>query len=208
MTVYMGDMSDPGTIKIDEDVVGFYIGGDTPHVWTLAQIEMQTARYRHPIWVYNPAKPGTDNGIIDGHKAVIQCQALKIPSGVAISLDMETHADPAYVNAARSVIASSGYWTSVYASLDYIKSQPRWGDGYWIADWTGSPPDPADLPAGTWACQYKPAGDGVPWDTSIVWSTAHLWDTQGINPTHAVLVEIPSGNTRAVQSLNGGTTWA
>ena len=38
------------------DGVCIYIGGDTPHVWTLAEIEAQPARYRLPIFVRsNPA---------------------------------------------------------------------------------------------------------------------------------------------------------
>lgn len=208
MTIFMGDISDPGTLRIDEEVVAFYIGGNTPHVWTQQQIEMQTARYRHPVWVYDPARPGTDNGIIDGHKAVAQLQALKVPTGVAVSLDMETHEDAAYVDGARSVIASTGYWTSVYGSLDFIRANPRWGGGYWVADWITPPPSQAQLPSGTWACQYQQATSEIPWDISAVFDTSHLWDVEGITPAHAVLVEIPSGNTRVVSSLNGGSTWS
>ena len=39
-----------------------YIGGDTPHVWSLADIASQRARYRLPIFVRsNP--PGRSRGV-------------------------------------------------------------------------------------------------------------------------------------------------
>lgn len=209
MTDYMGDMANPGTLAIKEEVAAFYIGGDTPHVWTETQIKTQTARYLHPIWVYNPTRPGTDNGIIDAHHAVQQCKALGIPSGVSISFDMEEHVDKAYLEGARSVVAPTGYWTSVYGSKSTIAENPVFGGGRWVADWTGS----AHLSGidREWACQWQKAnapGNPNPWDISVVKDTSHLWDVQGIDPEWAVLVQLPAGTTKMVKSLNGGKTWA
>lgn len=202
---YMGDMSDPGTLRIAEDVVAFYIGGATPHVWTKLQIDTQTAKWRHPIWVYDPNRPGADNGIIDAHKAVQQCRALGVPSEVTISFDMETHVDPAYLNAVHSVVAPSGYWTGVYGSRDYITQNPSFGGGRWVADWT----DQAHYSGieGEWACQFQPANDKLPWDLSLVKSTAHLWDVTMPARESAVLVRLPSGSSKIVYSVNGGVTW-
>lgn len=213
MTDYMGDMSDPGTLVINEEAVAFYLGGMTPHIWTPLQVHRQTARYRHPIWVFGN-NPGHNGGILDGWSAVQAAKALGVPAGTAISLDMETNkadaADVAYVEAARSVIAEQGYFTSLYGSLSTITAYPAFGGGKWVADWTGQPHLTGIT--GEWACQFVAGGqmgNPEPWDISVIKdvATSHLWDIEAVAVDYGVLVQIPSGNTRAVKSLNGGRTW-
>lgn len=210
MSTYMGDIADPGTMVVKEEAVAFYIGGNTPHVWTAQQIHMQTARYRHPIWVYNPGRPGADNGLVDGHKAVAQCKALGVPTEVSISFDMEAHVDEAYLTAVHSVVAPSGYWTSVYGSRDTITKNPAFGGGRWVADWldTGEP-HLTGVP-GEWACQFVNAGgkgNAAPWDLSLVKDITHLWDITQATREVATLVRLPSGSAKTVYSYNGGVTW-
>lgn len=205
---YMGDMSNPGTMKIVETAVAFYIGGMTPHVWTTTQIDAQTARFRHPIWVYGN-NSGYNGGVLDGALAVMALRALRIPTGTSVSADMEANApdtaDIDYVNGFHDSVAPSGYWTSLYGSRDTLAGYPAFGGGKWVADWTGSPHYTGET--GEWACQYKQGGGAVPWDTSIVKNTQHLWDPSVNPPDLAVLVQVPSGSSRTVQSTNGGKTW-
>lgn len=206
--LFMGDMADPGTLVVKEDAVAFYIGGYTPHVWTTVQINRQTAKYRHPIWVYDPNHPGLESGIVDGTKAVQQCRALKIPALTTISFDMETSVDAAYLNGVHSVVGPSGYWTGVYGSLDFITQNPVFGGGRWVAHWTGTP-HLTGVP-GEWACQYQKAdapGDADPWDLSLIDDPAHLWDPTAPEREVATLVRLPSGAASTVYSVNGGVTW-
>lgn len=209
----MGDMSDPGTLIIREDIAAFYLGGWTPHVWTAAQVGSQTAKYRHPIWTYNPNKPGHDSGIIDGHNAVTAAKALGVHAEVAISIDMEDKIDAEYINAFRSVIAPAGFWTSIYGSASTVAHNPHWGGGYWVADWpaageTGTPHF-TNL-EGEWACQWQAAekpGNENPWDISAVKDATHLWDITQPAREVATLVRLPSGAASTVYSVNGGVTW-
>lgn len=206
--IYMGDMSNPGTMKINETAVAFYIGGMTPHVWTTTQINSQTARYRHPIWVYGNNR-GYDGGILEGTLAVMALRGLGVPTGTSVSADMEsntpTTADLEYIYGFHAAVAPTGYWTSIYGSRDTMAGYPAFGGGKWVADWTGSAHYTGLT--GEWACQFEQASGDVPWDTSIVKDTSHLWDPSVSVPDLAVLVQIPSGASRMVQSVNGGKTW-
>src|SRR5271157_4582084 len=79
-------------------VSAFYLGGDTPHVWTTAEIDAQPARYRLPIWVYNGAD-GALGGVSDAAHALAKLHTLKVPPGVAVVLDTETSVLPDYIRA-------------------------------------------------------------------------------------------------------------
>src|SRR5216117_1763143 len=109
----------PGT-----DAVAFYIGGDTPHPWTDAEILRQSARYRLPIWVRsNPS--GAAQGRAEGHVAADWAHAHKQPLGTCIALDLETAINGDYVKAFDSAVRSAGYKTLVYGSAAYcFAAQP------------------------------------------------------------------------------------
>lgn len=207
VTLSMGDISDPGTMLVTEDVVAFYLGGRTPHVWTPVQVHMQTARWRHPIWVYGN-RPGSDGGRLDGLDVVAALKALGAPKGIAVSFDMETAVDGGYLEAADAELKAAGFFASEYGSRDFIAANPVLSGGRWTAEWTGIP-HYTGLP-GEWACQWQRAGatgDDHPWDVSVVNEVSQLWDTRAPVTLSAVLVQLPTGSTRVVHSSNNGVTW-
>src|SRR5258708_34543951 len=59
------DASTPPNVIPQSDVVAFYIGGDTPHVWTDAQISAVHDRWRLPIWVRSNPN-GSGEGTAEG----------------------------------------------------------------------------------------------------------------------------------------------
>jgi hypothetical protein len=209
MTFTMGDMSDPGTLAMKTDIVAFYIGGMTPHVWTATQLNQQTARYRLPIWVYGNTS-GTDGGMLDGTKCVNALHSLGVPSGVRVCIDMETGKDVAYVTEFQKVLTANGFNTHYkvvdYGSKDFVYGNPQEQGGYWVADWTGS----AHLVSGSWATQWQAAngtGNPNPWDISEVSTVDSLWDIHAPVVMHGVVVSLPNGLARNVRSTNGGATW-
>lgn len=161
------------------EVVAGYIGGDTPHVWTLAEWNSQPARWRLPIWTRsNPA--GASEGTSEGQAAVAKVKALGMPAGCAIALDLETAVAAAYVTAFDAAVVAGGYKTIEYGSASYVFQNPKTSDGYWDALWNQT----AQLSSGADATQF--AGDtqlGEPWDASLVSDSLVLWDTKPTQPT-------------------------
>lgn len=119
------------------DGVCIYIGGDTPHIWTMAEIAAQTARYRLPVFTRsNPPGPGPG---ADVAAAVRQLHAIGAPEGIVVAWDSETSADRAYITAVYGGLRTAGYVLLDYGSQStvFLNGNP---DGYyWGADWTGTP---------------------------------------------------------------------
>jgi hypothetical protein len=117
--------------------VCIYIGGDTPHVWTAAEIHAQTARYRLPVFVRsNPPGPGASADVV---AAVRQLQAIGAPKGTLVAWDMETAADSAYIASVFRDLSSFGYQLIVYGSESAVLGNHNPDGLYWGADWTGTP---------------------------------------------------------------------
>ena len=161
------------------DVCGFYIGGDTPHVWSDAEIARQSARWRLPIYVCD--NPGQRNAAADAAAAIGWLRSHGVPRGSALALDFETAVDGAYVTAFDNAVRSAGWTLLLYGSLSSVTQNPRPSAGYWTASWTGTP----HLDAGAAATQYiSDTQLGRPYDLSEVSDALVLWDTQG--PTSAL----------------------
>ena len=155
------------------DVCGFYIGGDTPHVWTDGEIDGQSARWRLPIYVCD--NPARRNPTADAGQAVAWMRAHGVPAGCALALDFETAVDAAYVTAFDKVVRSAGWTLLLYGSLSSVTQNPRPSAGYWTASWTGSP----HLDPGAAATQYiSDTQLGRPYDLSEVSDALVLWDTR------------------------------
>src|SRR5579863_3052451 len=77
--------------KASNEVVMGYLGGDTPHVWSLAEWNSQPARYRVGIWTRS--NPGGYNGTSEAQEAVAKWKSLGAPAGSMIALDLETAED-------------------------------------------------------------------------------------------------------------------
>jgi hypothetical protein len=185
---YMVDCSNPGQSNLTGqsaipavDVhlprgTAFYLGGDTPHVWTLAQFKAQTNPYRLPLWVANPNKLTAAQGAADGRAAAAAAlDVFKMPvhQALMIGLDMETWQSVAYSRAFRDAVVAAGYWYTPYGSWSSVRGNYVGTCGYFSADWT----DAAHVDPDCWATQY--ASDtqlGKPFDLSAVASWAHVWN--------------------------------
>lgn len=155
------------------EVCAFYIGGDTPHVWTDAEIRAQSARWRLPIYVCD--NPAQRNATADANQAVAWMRSRKVPAGSALALDYETAVNGAYVAEFDRVVRAAGWTLMLYGSLSSVTRNPRPSAGYWTASWTGEP----HMDAAGAATQY--ASDtqlGVGYDLSVVSDALVLWDTQ------------------------------
>jgi hypothetical protein len=162
------------------DGVAFYIGGDTPHVWTQAEIGMQKARYRLPIYVRN-IPPW--NASADAQVILARLKAIGAPKGSTVVIDLETVVQVAYVAALNAAIRQGGYHLMKYGSSGNINSNPPTDGGTWVAIPEAKP---ATLPTGTVGVQYADPG---PYDLSEFSGLLALWDTQ---PPPVILPPIPA----------------
>lgn len=150
----------------------FYIGGDTPHIWTKEQIVRQANAFRLPIWVYNPEKHGAASAVIDSAECVKALREIGVPSGKLVALDMETFIDPEYTKAFSDGITDSGYKYLLYESASDTSNFVG-PIGRWDADWTGK----RHINDGSWGTQYADSTQlGHPFDISAVSSVDDLWN--------------------------------
>ena len=169
MTTLTGyDASEPPANPPATDVVGFYIGGDTPHVWTPAEIARQTARYRLPIWVRS--NPYGVVYVNDSAACVAALKAIQAPRGTCVVLDLETAVDVDYCNTMGWDLAANGYTALVYGSSSTLFKNPKLG-GYWVALGEG----PLVIPANCVGAQW---GGPAAWDNDLFIDTLALWDTR------------------------------
>jgi Domain of unknown function (DUF1906) len=200
----MADISDPGA-----DVIGgpmlvafaFYLGGNTPHVWTRAQLDRQTLRYAMPVWVYG-ARQGAAGGRAEGQDAAAALHALGVPRGVAVRVDMETAVDVDYLRTFREQVNLAGYWYGPYGSASTVFGNPQGGAGYWVADWTGLPHEfPHEHVTAT---QYASAEQAnTPWDLSELVTLAHCWDRRPPAVVPAGWPAVVSGGLEQALNLAG-----
>lgn len=140
-----------------------YIGGNTPHVWSLAEWQRFAGLVQFPIWTgYGQGGDGATQGL--------ECAAVMhqlgwkpgAPNRRGVILDEETRVDPAWVDGFAGAIWDSGYQTFMYGSLATILSDPP-KEGYLVADWNdipALPPYPNVV-----GCQYQP---NIPWNGTQV----------------------------------------
>lgn len=208
MTWTMGDLANPGTLKIAEQAVAFYTGGMTPHVWTPSQVAAQTAQLRLALWTYGRMQ-GKDGGIIEAVECRDALLTYGYPRGSKVVIDIETLVDAEYIKNFEYLMSVFGYSTGVYGSLDTIEKNPLTQGGRWVAHYTGIPHF-TGVP-GEFACQWQKAeatGNEKPWDISAVKEIGGFWNIDAIDVMEAVLVQTPSGATRHVVSRNNGGTWS
>jgi hypothetical protein len=147
---------------------GFYIGGDTPHVWSDAEVAALPYRYRLPI--YTCSDPAGRSGSADAAGPVAWLRAHHAPAGSAVGLDFEAAVDGAYVQSFDAAIKAAGYATVLYGQQSTVLSNPAPSGGYWVGDWDGVDDDP-----GWTGKQYEDTGA---YDLSDFSPAAPLWDTQ------------------------------
>ena len=152
------------------DGFAFYIGGDTPHVYTTAEVEQLKTRYRWllPIFVRsNPPGPGP---LADVTAAQAQLKAIGAPPGILVAWDSEMSVDAAYIAAVYGLLTAAGDKLIDYGSQNYVTGNHNPDGWYWGAQWTGR----AHIAAGDQMTQWASAG----YDSSLASSTLPFWDTR------------------------------
>jgi hypothetical protein len=169
----MGDSSVPVVPPAQLPAFAFYIGGDTPHIWSPAEIRQLTARYGLPIWVnVNPAA----DGVAMGRDIVARLRAMDWPRGSAVVLDIENIDQEQVILAVEGAVAGGGYELMVYESKGALPSMETYTGLRWVADWTGLP----HLYPGSEATQYASAEmAGLAYDASVIEESVPLAE---INP--------------------------
>ena len=159
--------------------VAGYLGGNTPHVWTLDE----WLRFKHlrqlGIWVADLAASAVTSGkaAADAARQLGWTPHAKTPR--AIVLDLEMAVDANWVNAYAGAVRQAGYWTWVYGSQSTVLENPARA-GYWIASWNGVPalePLP-HVVAHQYSANVSWAGGAV--DLSVVSGAA--WPHMGFGP--------------------------
>lgn len=194
---YMIDISNPegwdytGTAVIPESehhlprATAFYVGGNTPHIWTKEQIIRSSNEYRLPIWVYDPAQSSIDDGKRNAAEFADALKAIGVPKGSVAALDMETYVNGPYSQAFHEEIVDQGYLYVVYESEGIAGNYV--GDlGRWYALWDN------DKSLDSFAHQY--ANDGMlghPFDISVVASFDHFWNIKKTSEPPAPVVREP-----------------
>lgn len=163
------DASAPPADPPSTDGVCIYIGGDTPHVWTPAEIDRQKARYRLPIFVRS--NPAGASAARDVKAAVAQLQVIGAPKGCLVAWDTETAADVPYMSAVYLYLRAAGYQLIDYGSQSSVFGNLVPDGYYWGADWTGT----ARIDTGDKMTQYASFKD---YDLSLAIPSLPFWDTR------------------------------
>lgn len=166
-----------------------YIGGDTPHVWTLQEWLDATqggALRSGPIWTadYRTDAPGPfeqARAAVDAAKALGWTDHARILR--YIILDSETSEDIDFIRGFASAALNGGFLTADYRSADAILAKPS-GLPEFVARWGEQPGPFSDYQE---AFQYKAE---VPWlDTQVdldAFST-EMWERLGRGPRRHVV---------------------
>lgn len=155
------------------DGVGGYIGGDTPHTWSLADWNSQHVRYRLPIFVRS--NPVGASAAADVGAALTQLRALGAPGGILVAWDMETAADAAYIKAVYNLMTADGYKLIIYGSQSSVFGNDNPDGLYWGADWTSV----SGLKPGDSITQFVSFNS---YDVDTATATLPYWDTSPPNP--------------------------
>ncbi len=155
-------------LPTDMHVWAGYLGGHTPHPWTVTEINAARANGLTwwGIWTAPDRRAITAmDGTADGAGTVARLTQINYPTSDPVFYDVEYatwHADPTGARAAISMwkhaLAAAG-WHHAYA---YV---PLSAGFDWIAHWTGA--RPASLPAGVVGIQYDHALANDRYDISV-----------------------------------------
>ena len=175
---WMYDASEPPPQPPHWHAAAGYIGGDTPHVWTLAEWKAQPAPLLLPIFT---ASNRLDNACAAGEDAweiLNELAGLGVPRGCTVVVDTETTLYTAYLRALDRFVHDGGYPLMNYGSLSFVIRNPLTSGGRWAADWTGLVQTGLVLDGvdGIRAIQIaSSAMTGHPWDWSLIEDSIPLW---------------------------------
>lgn len=164
----MIDSSAPVTGAPDVPVRAFYIGGQTPHIWTDREIGQLTSRWALPIFVN--VRQG-ESAAADATYIIDWLRSHGWDRGSTVAVDTEAVIEPGYLAALDQHVGAAGWLLMDYQSKVAVAGNPVTSGGRWVADWTGQP----HLRDGDNATQYLPGSmSGKPWDESLIRATVKL----------------------------------
>lgn len=155
-------------------VVAGYLGGDTPHTWTPA--EVATVRGAGLVWwgIWTAPSRGQRltgaQGAADGAHTVAALRSIAYSAALPVFYDIERgsyDASPGGAGAAwrawQNSLATAGY----RHAWPYLPASAAYG---WAANWTGT--RPGSVPHGTVGVQYARNTEGGTYDLSVFSRTA------------------------------------
>jgi hypothetical protein len=189
------DAAYPPASPPQTDGVCVYIGGDTPHVWTPAEIAIQKARYRLPVFVRSD--PESADATADVTAAATRLHVIGAPVETLVAWDVETAIDPSYIIAVYHSLTPLGYELIVYGTQsDVLRNQNP--DGlYWGADWTSVP----HLAVDDVMTQYV---SFTAYDESEAQATLPFWDVVRPSPSPSSWQEVLMQSLPTVQQGSTG----
>lgn len=155
------------------DGVAFYIGGDTPHMWSKDEIDATSARFRLPIFVRSD--PMSANASNDAKAARAQLAVIGAPRGILVALDSETSIDPNYVASFYYDMRNADFPVIDYGSISSVFGNHIPDGYYWGAHWTNRP----HIEDHTVMTQWEALGA---YDESLALPTLPFWDTHLVPP--------------------------
>lgn len=113
-----------------------YIGGDTPHAWTAAEIRALPSRWVLPTWVRSD--PQDVNPAGDADACIARLRDLGVPKGTTVCLDLEVAINAGYVDTFNRLLTEAGYRVLKYGSgsrngTGFIWNNPKTSGGTFIA---------------------------------------------------------------------------
>lgn len=182
------------------DITLIYIGGDTPHPWTTAEVNAAAKRtpLLWPCWVRS--NPSQVNATNDANACVSTLHAYGVPKGVNCILDLETAVNTGYVNTFNDILGKAGYPVAKYGSSGFIWQNPKTSGGTFVA----SPGATSPITIGdAVATQYRFAGN---YDLSWVKDSVALWEAGDMPLTSTDLANIANAVGSHVVNSVGAIT--
>ncbi len=151
------------------EAVAGYIGGDTPHAWTTAEIRTveATGRQWWPIWTApNPRVAlSAEQGGADGSATVRGLKALGIPKARPVFYDIERSTFDASPSGA---VAARIAWRNVVRGAGWLNAFAYWPleqGSDWAPNWTYQ--RPTSLPEGIVGLQFQGPAVDTRYDLSV-----------------------------------------
>lgn len=154
------------------DGFAFYIGGDTPHVWSDSEVATLKQHYRYLLPIFVRSNPPGPGAVADVSTAVSRLKALGAPQGTLVAWDMEMAADSSYMGQVYGALSAAGFVLIDYGSEAFVFGNRNPDGYYWGADWTNVP----HLANGTEITQWA---SFAAYDVSEATSALPFWDVKG-----------------------------
>lgn len=161
--------------------VAGYIGGNTPHVWTLEEWRNMPSPYGMPIFTASDREDSNAAAIIDAATISAQLVALGVAPDKTVVVDIETRVYDNYLDELNERLTN--WRLMAYGSVSTLVGNIKPRGGWWGAHWTDNIETGIDAVESGEFLAMQWADDvmlGKPYDLSVISSTVPLW----VKPHH------------------------